>query len=175
MPPETDPIQFPRQIWQTVSDLARRCLADNSFCPEQSRIENLRCVHFESEKEAAYGNQLWYFEAIGVDAKGRRHMLYGALSFSVQYGLLEIVRSEVCEEANQRQALFAATTKPTPQGSAWDQAVTRFWVRTACLGVLVTGLVWCVGSLLLVNAKPSVPLQSPQPPANAITLANPVE
>jgi hypothetical protein len=174
MPPETDPIQFPRQIWQTVSELARRCLADNAFCPEQSRIENLRCVHFESEKEAVYGRQLWYFEAIGVDVKGRRHMLYGALSFSVQYGLLELIRTEVCEEANQRQALFA-TNQPSPQISAWDQAVTRFWVRTACLGVLVTGLVWCVGSILLYNAKPNSPLHSPQPPSNALTLSSSIE
>ncbi len=59
------------------------------FCPDQSKIDNLRCVHFEEEIESCYGRQLWYFEAMGVDGEQKRHRLFGALEFSVQYGLLE--------------------------------------------------------------------------------------
>ncbi len=167
MPPETDPIQFPRQIWQTVTDLARNCLVENHFCSEQSRIENLRCVHFVGEKESSYGLQIWYFEAIGVDGNGRR-MLYGALSFSIQYGLLETKRIAVFEEANQRQSVFAPD-QPQNATSLWDQSVTRFWVRMACLGVLVGALVWSVGAISLFQAEND----SPKAPLNSLTQTTP--
>jgi hypothetical protein len=168
MPPETDPTQFPRQIWQTVTEFARTCLVENDFCVEQSRIENLRCVHFESEKECMYGLQVWYFEAIGVDANGRRHMRYGALSFSVEYGLLESNRTAVFEEASQRKSVYALNSHACPP-SVWDQTVTRFWVRTTCLGVLVGGLIWCVGAISLFRAE----RPSPKPPLHSLTQTTP--
>jgi hypothetical protein len=141
MTPETDPIQFPRQIWQTVSDLARSCLVRHAFCPEQSRIENLRCIRFESEKECKYGSQVWYFEAIGVDPASRRHMLYGVLDFSVQYGILEPIQAEVFEDSEHRHALFSLD-ETTAATSVWSHPSTRFWVRTAYAGVVVTSLMW---------------------------------
>ena len=141
MVPETDPIQFPRQIWQAVSDQARQCIVEKEFCPEQSRIENLRCVHFEGETETKYGIQLWYFEAVGVDPIGRRHMLYGALDFSVQYGLLIPSQTALFEDAELRQRFLKAELEITEK-SVWANSTTRFWVRTACLGVVVTAMMW---------------------------------
>lgn len=141
MTPDTDPIQFPRQIWQTVSDLARHCLVEHAFCPEQSRIENLRCVRFDSEKETIYGSQVWYFEAIGVDLANRRHMLYGALDFSVQYGILEPVQTAVFEESELRQLQFKVDGNQA-EASVWKHASTRFWVRTAFAGIVVTAAMW---------------------------------
>jgi hypothetical protein len=151
MAPETDPIQFPRQIWQTVSDLARSCLVEHSFCPDQSRIENLRCVHFENERDTKFGEQAWYFEAIGVDQASHRHMLYGALRFSVQYGLLEPEQAKVFEEANERLAFLNSDSETQSEMSVWNQASTRFWVRTACLGIIVSALVWCALTVSLLN------------------------
>jgi hypothetical protein len=64
---KTDKIQFSRQIWQAASEHAHRCLTRLAFCPDQSRIENLRHVHLVDESESAFGRQLWCFEAIGMD------------------------------------------------------------------------------------------------------------
>lgn len=147
MTPDIDPIQFPRQTWQTVSDQARQCLVRREFCPEQSRIENLRCVHFEEENDSQFGKQLWYFEAIGIDPVGRRHMLYGALEFSVQFGLLEPSQTALFEEAEHRQRFLDAETRTTPL-SVWHHYSTRFWVKTACLGIVVTAMMWVT---ILIN------------------------
>jgi len=139
--PEIDPIQFPRQTWQLVSDQARRCLMKKEFCDEQSKIENLRCVHFEEETDAAFGTQLWHFEALGIDPVGRRHMLYGILDFSVQYGLLEPSQTALFEDSELRQKFLDRDPKAKPN-SSWEKTSTRFWVQTACLGVVVTALMW---------------------------------
>lgn len=152
MVPEADPIQFPRQVWQTVSDRARHCLVEKEFCAEQSRIENLRCVHFEGESEAKYGVQLWYFEAIGVDPVGRRHMLYGALDFAVQYGLLIPSQTDLFEDAEFRQRFLTAGIESTPK-SIWKLVATRKRIiRTVCIAIAVSALVWAtiVSSLVLL-------------------------
>jgi hypothetical protein len=128
-----------------VSDQARQCLVERHFCPEQSRIENLRCVRFESEKETAFGSQLWFFEAVGVDESQRRHVLYGALEYSVQYGLLEAGSTAIFEDAEERTGIL--------NSEIWRYASTRFWVRMACLGVIVTALMW-VTILISYLTKP---------------------
>lgn len=156
MTPNTNPIQFPRQIWQTVSERARGCLVENDFCPEQSRIENLRCVQFESEKDLRYGSQVWHFEAIGVDHSNRRHMLYGVLRFSVQYGLLEIEDSQIFADVELRQAYLA--DKPDQRAkSVWSQPFTKFWVCSAVLAVCVSALVYASLVYELYSRAPSNP------------------
>lgn len=139
--PEIDPIQFPRQTWRLVSDQARRCLVKREYCDQQSRVENLRCVHFEEETDSAFGSQLWHFEALGIDPVGRRHMLYGVLDFSVQYGMLEASQTALFEDAELRQK-FLDREVTSNASSSWNKATTRFWVQTACLGVVVTALMW---------------------------------
>ena len=112
MSSDTSHIQFSRHIWQAVNEQARRCLLSREFCPEQSKIDNLRCVHFEEEIESCYGRQLWYFEAMGVDPIGRRHKLFGALEFSVQYGLLEACQAALFDDSDHRQRFLNAATQP---------------------------------------------------------------
>jgi len=116
-------------------------LVKKEFCDEQSKIENLRCVHFEEETDSAFGTQLWHFEALGIDPVGRRHMLYGILDFSVQYGLLEPSQTALFEDSELRQKFLDRDPKARSI-SSWDKASTRFWVQTACLGVVVTALMW---------------------------------
>jgi hypothetical protein len=152
MAPDTDPIQFPRQVWQAVSDQARQCLVERHFCPEQSRIENLRCVRFESEKETAFGSQLWFFEAVGIDESQRRHVLYGALEYSVQYGLLEAGSTAIFEDAEERRGILKAEIAISAS-PVWRYASTRFWVRMACLGVIITAMMW-VTILISYLTKP---------------------
>ncbi len=143
MTSEASHLHFPQQTWQVVSDHAKRCLLRREFRPEHSRIENLRCVHFKDELDEMFGRQLWYFEAISVDSIGRRHMLYGALDFSVQYGIIEPLQAALFEDPEHRQRfLFAATQNL--RDTVWQQPLTKFWVRMAASGVIVLSLIWCM-------------------------------
>lgn len=135
MSSDTSHIQFSRHIWQAVGEQARRCLLSREFCPEQSKIDNLRCVHFEEEIESCYGRQLWYFEAVGVDNLARRQTLFGAMEFSVQYGLLEACQAALFEDADHRQKFLHAATQPI-RSRIWDHAGTKFWVRMTIVGVI---------------------------------------
>lgn len=141
MTPEADNIQFSRQIWQAVSEHAHRCLMRREFCPEQSRIENLRPVHFEEECDSHYGKQLWCFEAIGIDPVGRRHIMYGVLEFSIQYGLLEASQAALFEDADHREKLLNQESRTTPP-IPYRYASTKFWICAAWASVAVLGLIW---------------------------------
>jgi hypothetical protein len=141
MTPSIDPVQFPKQIWQAVSEQARKSLLRKEFCPESSRIENLRCVHLSEETESRYGKQVWFFEAVGFDSFGRRHLLYGALELSIQYGLLEASQTALFRDIEQRQQFLNKETH-LQDASPWANQSTRFWVRTTCLSVVVVSLLW---------------------------------
>ena len=141
MTPSIDPVQFPRQIWQAVSDQARRSLLRRNFCPDQSRIENLRCVHLHEECNSRYGQQVWFFEAVGIDPVGRRHLLYGVLELSIQYGLLEPSQTELFEDIDQRQN-FLRREVHRSEDTVWKHRSTRFWMRTACLAIAVVSAMW---------------------------------
>jgi hypothetical protein len=145
--PEADKVQFSRQIWQAASEHAHRCLTRREFCPEQSRIENLRCVHLVDETDNAYGKQIWCFEAIGIDPIGRRHVLYGVLEFSIQYGLLEASQTAMFEDVDHRESFLLSETQPLRK-LPYHSPSLRFWVCSAwcCIGIL--GVVWAAA---LVN------------------------
>jgi hypothetical protein len=141
MAPGIDPIQFPSQIWQAVSDQARRSLLRLEFCPDQSRIENLRSVHLCEETEENYGKQVWFFEAVGIDAKGARHLLYGALELSVQYGVLVTDQTALFDDIEERQRFLRKESNESVTGP-WAYDSTRFWVNTAITCVVVVSLIW---------------------------------
>ena len=141
MTPEADKIQFSRQIWQAASEHAHRCLTRREFCPEQSRIENLRCFDLIDETEAQFGKQLWCFEAIGIDPVGRRHILYGVLEFSIQYGLLEASQTAMFEEAEHREKFLQTETRQSSK-MVYQYPSTRFWVYSAWLSIAVLSAIW---------------------------------
>lgn len=141
MTPEADKIQFSRQIWQAASEHAHRCLTRREFCPEQSRIENLRCVHLEDESETLFGKQLWCFEAIGIDPVGRRHILYGALEFSIQYGLLEASQTAMFEDSEHRERFLQSESQP-PSKLIYKYPSTRFWVGSAWCSIIGLTAIW---------------------------------
>jgi hypothetical protein len=139
--PEADKIQFSRQIWQAASDHAHRCLTRREFCPEQSRIENLRCVHLEDESETLFGKQLWCFEAIGIDPVGRRHVLFGVLEFSIQYGLLEASQTAMFEDSEHREQFLQNESQP-PSMLIYKYPSTRFWVGSAWCSIIALTAIW---------------------------------
>ena len=147
MTPEADKIQFSRQIWQAASEHAHRCLTRREFCPDQSRVENLRCVHLVDESDCQFGKQIWCFEAIGIDQSGRRHILYGVLEFSIQYGLLEASQTAMFEDSDHREKYLQNETKPASK-LIYHYPSTRFWVYSAWCSISVLSLIWIT---LLIN------------------------
>jgi hypothetical protein len=151
MTPEAHNTQFSRQIWQTVSEHAHGCLLRREFCPEQSRVENLRCVDFSEESDCSYGKQIWFFEAIGVDPVGRRHLLHGALEFSVQYGLLEAAQAVMFEDEEARDQFLS--TNPYEMTRLFPSHLShRFWVTTVCSLFAILALVWTFALLCMLNS-----------------------
>lgn len=144
MNPETTPNQFSKEVWQTVNDQAMSALLRKEYCAEESRIEAIRCVHLDEEIEADYGRQIWFFEAAGVDPIGRRHRLYGALDFSVQYGLLEPSRAMLMNEPNHRQRFLQSVVRPT-ESKVWAAPSTKVWVRLTLASVIILSSIWLLG------------------------------
>jgi len=149
---EADKVQFSRQIWQAASEQAHLCLSKREFCPEQSRIENLRCVCLVDETEGIYGKQLWCFEAIGIDPTGRRHVLHGVLEFAIQYGLLEPSQSAMFDDVDHRESFLSKDTRPDQQ-NVGQFGSTQFWVYSAWCGIAVLSLLWIVALVNFLTSR----------------------
>lgn len=141
MTPKAHNIQFSRQIWQTVSEKAYHCLDRREFVPNQSRIENLRCVELIEELDHKYGKQIWFFEAIGVDPTGRRRVLHGALEFSIQYGLMEPAQSVLFEDEEARDRFLLSIQRGAKNRPARRKDSRRAVATLASL-IVVLAIVW---------------------------------
>jgi hypothetical protein len=133
--------QFSKEVWQAVTDQARNALLRREFCPDESRIESLRCVYLDEESDEVFGRQVWFFEAMGIDPVGRKHRLYGSLDFSVQFGLLEPSRAVLADEPRHRQRLLQAIANPMEQ-QIWASPSTKVWVRLTLASVIILSSIW---------------------------------
>lgn len=147
MKPEASFYQFSKEVWQTVNEQAMHSLVRKEFSPDESQIESIRCVHLDEERESEYGRQIWFFEAAGVDPIGRCHRLYGALDFSVQYGLLEPTRAMLLNEPHHRQRFLQSVVRPI-ETQVWVNPSTKVWVRLTIASVFILSAIW----LLLLAA-----------------------
>ncbi|MCA9133455.1 MAG: hypothetical protein KDA45_09885 [Planctomycetales bacterium] len=141
MTPDASFYQFSKEVWQVVNDQARQALIRKEFCPEESRIESIRCVYLDEECEVDFGRQVWFFEAAGLDPVGRHHRLYGALDFAVQYGLLEPTRTMLMDEPQHRQRFLQAILRPQ-DNQAWGSPSTKIWVRLTLASVIILSATW---------------------------------
>jgi hypothetical protein len=116
-------------------------LVRKEFCPEESLIESMHCVHLDEESECEYGRQIWFFEASGVDPIGRRQRLYGALDFSVQYGLLQTTRAMLMADPQHRQRFLQSVIRPY-ENQAWSYPSTKIWVRLTIASVIILSAIW---------------------------------
>lgn len=94
----------PRTIRQIRLD-ARRALIRAHFCPDRSEVLQLRCVEDRPETENEFGLQLWYFEGLAVDEGDRRHHVFGAMEYSIQFGLNEVSEDGVFASEYQRSRM----------------------------------------------------------------------
>lgn len=140
MKPETF-YQFSKEVWQAVNDQAMNALMRKDFLPDESHVESIRCVHLEEEVESEFGRQIWFFEAAGVDLVGRKQRLYGALDFSVQYGLLEPSRAMLMSEPHHRQRFLQSVIRPV-ESQVWATPSTKVWVRLTLASVIILSSIW---------------------------------
>jgi hypothetical protein len=141
MTPDASYYQFSKEVWKAVNFQARHTLVRKEFCPEQSRVESVHCVHLDEETDYSYGKQVWFFEATGVDPVGRNQRVYGALEFAVQYGLLEPARAVLMEDPQHRQRFLQSIVRPT-QADVWANPSTKLWVRLTLGSVIILSAIW---------------------------------
>ncbi len=96
-------IRFSEATIRQVRLDCNRAMIRARFCPQRSEILQLRCIDNRAETETEFGNQLWYFEGVGVDELDRRHRVYGVVEYSTQFGLNELVEDGVFTTENQRE------------------------------------------------------------------------
>ncbi|MCA9190508.1 MAG: hypothetical protein KDB03_02050 [Planctomycetales bacterium] len=141
MTPDAGFYPFSKEVWQAVNTQAMNALARREYCREKSQIESVRCVHLEDETEDSFGRQVWFFEAFGVDPVGRNHRLYGALDFTVQYGILEPARAALVDEPQHRNRFLLSVIRPSHQ-QIWGAPSTNVWVRLTLAFVLFATAIW---------------------------------
>lgn len=141
MRPDASFHPFSKEIWQAVTNQARNALVRKEYDPDQSRVESVRCVYLDQETDTSFGRQVWFFEAIGIDPIGRQHRLYGALEFSVQFGLLEPCRAALMADAAHRQRFLHGLIEPAPV-EPWSAPSTRVWVRLTLASVVIVASIW---------------------------------
>ena len=120
-----------------------RAMIRARFCPERSEILQLRCIDNREETETDFGNQLWYFEGVGVDELDRRHTVYGVVEYSTQYGLNELVEDGVFTSETQRER-FRSLYEREVQRPDWRQPAHRLLIA----GLIGISCVW-LGYLLV--------------------------
>ena len=117
------------------------------FSVATSDVSRIRCVDLQPESEESFGQQLWFFEASGMDNEQAEKACYGVLHYSVEFGLLDLLQGYVfdCPQEREHCYRFFKTGKRT-EGS-WHPA--NRWLLA---GVSMVGLVW-VAYLLFMAAS----------------------
>ncbi|TWT65139.1 hypothetical protein [Allorhodopirellula solitaria] len=116
--------QFSDRVLRQVRLDSGRALERAHFCRESSEIINLRCVDDRCESERQFGNQLWYFEGIGVDDHSERRNIHGVVEYSIQFGIQEIVEDGVFDTAGERER-FRHLYNREVNSPSWRQPANR--------------------------------------------------
>jgi hypothetical protein len=108
-------------------------------------VLQLRCIDDRPESENSFGNQLWYFEGLGVDEHDRRHSAFGVVEYSIQFGLHELVEDGVFDSEYQRERFRHLYEREVIRPS-WRHPAHR-WLAAGCVAVASI----FVGFLLIHN------------------------
>ncbi|WP_372723071.1 hypothetical protein [Novipirellula sp.] len=136
-----------RTIRQVRLD-CNRAMTRARFCPEQSDVVQLRCVDESLESEHSFGNQLWYFEGVGVDIDQHRCSVFGVVEYSVQFGLHELVDDGVFDSEQQRER-FRHIYEREVHPPSWRQPAHR-WLAIGMVAVTFTWLSYLLLRILSV-------------------------
>jgi len=128
--------RFSERTIQQVRVDCNRAMVRARFCTERSDVVQLRCVDDRPETEFEFGNQLWFFDGLGVDQAAHRHNVFGVVEYSLQFGLNELVEDGVFDSEQQRER-FRALYKREVQRPSWREGANRWlWV-----GMLAAALI----------------------------------
>jgi hypothetical protein len=133
MSAETRTQLFSPQVLRQVRLDCSRALVRGRYCAERSEITQLRCIDNGPELDDAFGNQLWYFEGVGVDVNDRRRSVYGVVEYSIQFGLLELVEDGVFESSSERER-FRYDYERELHRPSWRQPAHR-WLAAGLVAV----------------------------------------
>lgn len=148
MSAETRTRRFSERTIRQVRLDCGRALLRARLCPDRSEVVQLRCIDDQPESDQAFGNQLWYFEGVGVDELDRRLSVFGVVEYSVQFGLHELVEDGVFDSEDQRER-FRQLYERELRRPSWRHPGHR-WLAA---GVLAMTLL-CI-AILLVKSLPA--------------------
>lgn len=137
MSAETRTRRFSERTIKQVRLDSNRAMLRARFCPDRSDVVQLRCVDDHPENDHSFGNQLWYFEGLGVDESDQRHSVYGVVEYSLQYGLHELVEDGVFDSEHERER-FRHLYEREMQRPSWRQPAHR-WLAA---GLIVVAAIW---------------------------------
>ncbi|GIW98549.1 MAG: hypothetical protein KatS3mg111_1882 [Pirellulaceae bacterium] len=144
--------QFPSEVWEVVQNQAWYALQRKELSPDSTALESVRCVYIEEETELEFGRQVWFFEASGVDLGGRHRQMYGALDFTVEYGLMAPQRAIVVQDPHYRQRFLQSVVKP-PARQVWNALSTKVWVRLTLASAVILAALWLLSVAVWVMER----------------------
>lgn len=130
--------RFSEHTIRQVRQDCNRAMNRARFCPERSEVLQLRCIDDRPESESAFGNQLWYFEGLGVDEHDRRNSVFGVVEYSIQFGLHELVEDGVFDSEYQRERFRHLYERELVRPS-WRQPAHR-WLGAAFIAMAIISL-----------------------------------
>ena len=137
MSADTRTRRFPERTVRQVRLDCVRALIRAGFCPDRSEVLQIRCVDDRPEHETRFGNQLWYFEGLGVDESDRRHRIHGAVEYSLQFGLHDLVEDGVFDSEYQRDR-FRLLYEREVQKPSWRHPAHRWLI----VGLIAIATIW---------------------------------
>ena len=139
MSANTSTRRFSEETIKQVRLDSNRAMIRARFCAERSEIVHLRCVDDRPETDTRFGNQLWYFEGLGIDDHEKRHTVFGVVEYSTQFGLNELVEDGVYDSEHQREKFRHLYEREVIRPS-WNQPAHR-WLAA---GVIAVASLWLV-------------------------------
>jgi hypothetical protein len=133
MSAETRTRRFSERTIRQVRLDCNRAMTRARFCPDRSDVIQLRCIDDRPESDQSFGNQLWYFEGLGVDEIERRHSVFGVVEYSLQYGLHELVEDGVFDSEHQRER-FRHLYEREVHRPSWRHPAHR-WLAGGVIGM----------------------------------------
>ena len=137
MSAETRTRRFSERTIRQVRLDCNRAMTRARFCTDRSDVAQLRCIDDRPESEHHFGNQLWYFEGLGIDDNGQGHSIFGVIEYSLQYGLHELVEDGVFDSEHQRER-FRHLYEREVQAPSWHHPAHR-WLAA---GLIVVSAIW---------------------------------
>lgn len=131
--------QFSERVLRQVRSDSGRALLRARYCADSSEIINLRCVDNRGETDRQFGNQLWYFEGIGVGENRKRENIHGVVEYSIQFGIQELVEDGVFDTASERERFRSLYNREVNLPS-WRQPAHR---------LLLAGVIATTAAMLL--------------------------